>query len=120
MDERDEAFYENVGSSIDSWVRVAVEGLSDQTAVSPSARPAFAQVGAALDTPERRDAFEAVVRDTLIGLAHSIMVTLDGGGAYSDRLGSPQLLHGDGQPFASGLHDWLFEHLGRTGRLLDD
>jgi hypothetical protein len=87
--------------------------------VSPAASAVFAQVGAALDTQERRDAFEAVVRDALTGLAHSIMVMLDGGTAYSDRWGPPQLRHGDGHEFASGLHEWLFEHLGNTGRLPD-
>jgi hypothetical protein len=58
-------------------------------------------LGSALDTSERRAAFEAVVQDTLVGFAHSVMVTLDGGGAYSDRLGSPRLFHGDGQPFVA-------------------
>jgi hypothetical protein len=67
-------------------------------------------------TPEQRNAFQAVVRQTLTGLAHSIMVTLDGGSAYSDRLGSPRLLHVDGHPFVAGLHERLFDHLSRPGR----
>ena len=51
-----------------------------------------------------------------MGLAHSIMVTLDGGSAYADH-GSPRLYHPDGSEFVAGLHEWLFAHLRDTGRM---
>jgi hypothetical protein len=117
MDERDERFFEDIARGIDSWVEAALGGLQDPASSSYEKKAALASVAATVRTPEQRDAFETVVRETLTGLAHSIMVTLDGGSAYSDRHGSPRLLHGNGQPFVAGLHEWLFDHLSRTGRL---
>src|ERR671914_686229 len=117
MDERDERFFEDIARSIDGWAEAAVHGLRDPASSSLEGKAGLVTLAAAVRTPEQRDAFEAVMRETLTGLAHSIMVTLDGGSAYSDRLGSPRLLHGDGQPFVAGLHEWLFDHLSRTGRL---
>jgi hypothetical protein len=117
MDERDERFFEDIARGIDNWVEAAVHGLHDPVSSSHGGKAAPATLAAAVRTPEQRQAFEAVVRETLTGLAHSIMVTLDGGSAYSDRLGSPRLLHGDGHPFVAGLHECLFDHLIRTGRL---
>jgi hypothetical protein len=117
MDERDRAFFEDIGVSLDLWVEVAVQGLTDPASTNYQARGALTIIADALRAPEQREAFEAVLRETLTGLAHSIMVTLDGGSEYSEGLGSPQLRHGDGQPFVAGLHEWLFDHLSRTGRL---
>jgi hypothetical protein len=119
MDEHDERFYEDIAGSIDSFVEAAVEGVRNPAAEGSSAMLAYATLSPALAAPQQLTAFETVVRDALTGLAHSIMVTLDGGSAYSDRWGPPQLRHGDGHEFASGLHEWLFEHLGNTGRLPD-
>jgi hypothetical protein len=73
-------------------------------------------MAAALQSREQRQAFEVTTRSALVGLAHSIMVTLDGGGAYSDH-GARQLLHPNGDAFPAGPHEWLFEHLDATGRL---
>jgi hypothetical protein len=42
MDERDAAFYEDVGTSIDAWTEVAVDGLSGRTTVDPQVKAAFA------------------------------------------------------------------------------
>src|SRR3954462_6480354 len=117
MNDRDEAFLEDVASSIDSWTEEAVQGLDDSASQEARERAAFATLAAAVQTPDQRRAFEFVVRWALTGLAHSVMVTLDGGSRYAERLGSPQLRHGDGEPFVEGLHDWLFDHLGQTGRL---
>jgi len=117
MDERDRAFFEDIGVSIDLWVEAAVRGVTEPASTTYDASGALTTVADALRTPEQREAFQAVIRETLTGLSHSIMVTLDGGGEYSERLGSPQLRHGDGHPFVAGLHEWLFDHLTRTGRL---
>jgi hypothetical protein len=116
MHERDEAFFEDIASALDSWTETTSERLLDPSGRTVETHAAFEVLADALDTPETRGAFEHVVRDTLTGFAHSVMVTLDGGSTYSDA-GAPQLFHNDGRPFVSGLHEWFFDHLGRTGRL---
>lgn len=71
---------------------------------------------AALATPEQRHAFESFVNELLRVLTHSILVTIDGGTEYSDAHGTPQLVHGDGQPFGEALHELFMDHLVDTGR----
>jgi hypothetical protein len=117
MDERAKAFFEDVAAPIDVFAEEATRALRHPAEVEEDdARAAYTTLSEALTTPEQRDAFAAAVREALNGVAHSIMVTLDGGSAYADD-GAPQLLHPDGTPFPEGLHEWLFAHLAETGRL---
>ncbi len=100
MNERVEAFFEDIGRSIDAWVKVAQAAVRDPTSADGVGREAFECLSRVLRTPEEQRAFELAVRDLLTGMAHSIMVTLDGRSAYSEE-DSPQLSHSDGRPFVA-------------------
>lgn len=105
MDERDRAFFEDIGAAIDVFVEEAEKALRDPAEVEEDdTRAAYTTLAAALTTPDQRDAFATAVREALNGVAHSIMVTLDGGSAHADH-GAPQLLHPDGTPFPAGLNE---------------
>lgn len=71
---------------------------------------------AALATPEQLYAFGSFVNEMLRVITHAILVTIDGGTEYSDAHGTPELVHGDGQPFGEALHELFVDHLLETGR----
>jgi NAD(P)-dependent dehydrogenase (short-subunit alcohol dehydrogenase family) len=117
MDERTAAFFEDVGASIDVFVADLTSGLTDPASRSDKERARFVTLASAVATTEQRQALQSATRAALVGLADSIMVTLDGGTAYSNH-GAPTLLHPDGTPFPEGLHEGLVEYLDATGRLV--
>src|SRR5918999_2581851 len=71
MDARDERFFEDIARSIDGWAEAAVHGLRDPASSSLEGKAGLATLAAAVRTPEQRDTFEAVMRETLTGLAHA-------------------------------------------------
>ncbi len=65
----------------------------------------------ALVTDENRADFVAVVADLASILAHSLLVTLDGGTALSDDGKKVFLTDQSGDEIADVLHERLFDHL---------
>ena len=88
----------------------AARYIEDPTSAPEEERGVWQTLSALVELPEQRAAFETAIRCALTGLAHSLMVVLDGGSANSEGLGSPRLSHANGEPFPDGLHDWPFDH----------
>lgn len=54
---------------------------------------------------------EDVVKDAVRGVAHSLLVTLDGGTRLSDGGRLVWLTDSTGSPVGDGLHEYLFDYL---------
>jgi hypothetical protein len=116
MNEPDHAFFEDLADKIDRMTADAATAVERPEDTGWEDEDVLRVLHAALATPEERHAFESFVNELLVALTHSILVTIDGGTAYSDAHGTPQLVHGDGQPFGEGLHELFIGHLLDTGR----
>jgi hypothetical protein len=117
MKERDRVFYEDLASSIDQLTADAAAAVRQPSGAEWEETEAFQVLSRALASAEQHEAFERVVGELLRVLTHSILVTIDGGTEYAERYGTPQLVHGDGEPFGAALHEFFIEHLFDTGRL---
>lgn len=99
-----------VASSVQYWTRTAMGGLNAQgpDPLSSSCVREYKALALALDSPQLHAAFRSVVHEALVGLAHSILVTLDGGTRFAAGHGI-QLTDGNGGTLGGDLHERLFD-----------
>jgi hypothetical protein len=116
MDERDRVFFEDLAAAIDQITTDAAAAVRQPDEGKWDEVDALRVLRCALASSEQQQAFESVVNELLRVLTHSILVTIDGGTEYAETYGTPQLVHGDGEPFGEALHELFVEHLFDTGR----
>lgn len=116
MDERDRVFLEDLAAKIDQITSDVVAAVRQPDEAKWEEVEALRVLRRALASPEQQQALESVVNELLRVLTHSILVTIDGGTEYAETYGTPQLVHGDGEPFGEALHELFIDHLFDTGR----
>jgi hypothetical protein len=118
MDEAQQEFFEDIGRSLDQWLQVTVEAATSPAADLTWAtnKKAFQVLQQALVTDEQHWAYRVALQDVMVGLLHSLMVTLDGGSRLADQY-TLTLTTSRGTTLGPGLNELLFEHLGNTERL---
>lgn len=105
-------FLAEVASTVGYWTDQALKGLTSggPDPLTSSCQDEYRTLAASLGSEQARLAFSAVVRESLIGLAHSVLVTLDGGSALSEQH-TMELIDENGDAINDGLHEDLFRFL---------
>jgi hypothetical protein len=93
------AFLQELNQHIGTWTEAAVDALCK--------RPGRSGLSSAKTA--------RVVREHMLGLVHSVLVTIDGGTALSDHGRLIQLTDMKGTPIGEGLHEFLFSASDCTG-----
>ncbi len=91
-DEVREAFLQDVASQVRYWTKHGIALMEPNDRENP---------------PETHE----VLQSCLTGLAHSLLVVIDGGTTMSDGGRRAWLTDEHGEPIGDGLHELLFEHL---------
>lgn len=105
------AFLKDLAESRAWWTRIASDGLIGSDVAWSEHPEAWAELSDLLNTPEAKAAFSAAVSELLSGLAHSALVTLDGGSALAETT-SLTIRDKDGHEFIDHLHEYWPEFDG--------
>jgi hypothetical protein len=110
-------FLEEIARSMDYWTDVLVKSVSGKSDLRWTERPDdFRRLGELLQRAEAVDAFATVVREGLLGILHSVLVTFDGGTQLAESV-LLNITDEHGRTFDRDLHDQFASHLFDTGRL---
>src|SRR4051794_8475516 len=112
MNPRD-AFFEALASDADYFTSSAAEmvGRPDFNRNATSIPVAFQRIGEALRERDMIGDFTQIMREQLLGYAHSILVQLDGGGILE---GVSVVDSATGEELGEGLHELFFAYLFDT------
>jgi hypothetical protein len=97
-----EALLTDLASSVRFWQAAARSALSNRSEVDEELVGAVTHLRARLSDEDDAEAFDQVVLWVLSGLAHSLLVTLDGGSASCPSL---ELRDPDSRSLGSALHE---------------
>jgi len=111
------AFLEDLARHLDTWLAQGVLAMTDPSAeLKWTDQPeAFRVIASHLSHPDCPAALRTALLELLSGVAHSFLVTLDGGTALAQHT-SLSLTDASGEPLQSGLHERFYDHLFATGR----
>lgn len=108
METPDELFLKEIADSVLHWKSTALAALQPE-AIDPTWAmypDAFRQIASLLREDSSRDAIEKVLNDVLLGFAHSMLVTLDGGSELADRV-RLTIIDQYGNVLSNNLHERL-------------
>ena len=112
------ALFEQLVRDVDYWCDYA---LKLSTRPSPAGagsdvRWAYERLQRFATSDADRRAIEVVCHDTLFGLIHSILVSIDGGSRLADTA-RVDLVTEDGASLGPGLHELFFDYLAQANLL---
>jgi hypothetical protein len=114
------ALFEQLVRDVDYWVEHATKSATrfPPAGAGSDVRWAFERVQALAKSESDRRALEVACRDTLIGLIHSIFVSIDGGSRLADTV-RVDLVTDQGKSLGPALHELFIDYLLNTNRWPD-
>ena len=112
------ALFEQLVRDVDYWCDYATKSATatPPAGAGPDVRWAFERVQALAKSERDQKALEVACRDTLIGLIHSIFVSVDGGSRLADAV-RVDLVTDQGESLGPALHELFMDYLVTTNRL---
>ena|SRR5712672_1494889 len=112
--------FEQLVRDVDYWCDYATKSATatPPAGAGPDVRSAFEKVQALAKSQNDRKAFEVACRDTLIGLIHSLFVSIDGGSRLADTV-RVDLVTDQGESLGPALHELFMDYLLNTNRWPD-
>ena len=115
MSESDNILVDEIVESVHHWSKLVSSSLCGETESDTwSNNPdSLNQLRAILKAKALREDVENVLRDALSGLAHSMLVTLDGGTKMADKI-KVRLADQNGHYFCSYLHEIFADRMVKS------
>jgi hypothetical protein len=111
------ALFEQLARDVDYWCEYLTKSAAGSPPkAGPDVRPAYERLRALSSSEGDREAVEVACRDTLYGLIHSILVSVDGGSRLAETA-RIDLVTDEGKSLGPGLHELFMDYLVGTNRI---
>jgi len=112
------ALFEQLVRDVDYWCDYATKSstATPRAGAGPDVRWAFERVQVLAKSEGDRRSLEVACRDTLIGLIHSLFVSIDGGSRLADTV-RVDLVIDRGESLGPALHELFMDYLVTMNRL---